>query len=126
MQASGSTIAGIRVQTRGIEPIVQERIAKNDALFREANEGIRKAAAEQGHDTGAIPFICECADPTCHTVIVLDVDDYRRIRSNPRRFLNARDHERAALGLARVVEQHDGWTIVEKTGRAGELSEELA
>lgn len=105
---------------------MQERIAKNDALFREANEGIRKAAAEQGLDDGEIPFLCECADPTCRTVIVLNVDDYQRVRSGPRRFLNARDHEHAALGFAKVVEQHDGWTIVEKIGLAGELSEELA
>lgn len=112
--------------THGIEPIVQERIAKNDALFREANEGIRKAAAEQGLDGGEIPFLCECADPTCRTVIVLTLHDYQHVRSSPRRFLNAPDHEHAGLGLAKVVERRDGWTIVEKTGRAGELSEELA
>jgi len=119
-------MARARVPTHGIEPIVQERIARNDALFREANEGIRRAAVENGIDGGEMPFLCECADPTCRTVIVLDVEDYQRVRSDPRRFLNAPDHEHAALGYARVVERHDAWTIVEKIGRAGELSEELA
>jgi hypothetical protein len=49
-------------------PVTAERIARNDATFRDANERIRASAVE--YQIGdSLPIICECADPTCTAVI---------------------------------------------------------
>ena len=48
-----------------MNPMTEERIARNDSIFRDANEQINASARE--HDTDeeqAVPFICECADDT--------------------------------------------------------------
>lgn len=104
-----------------------ERIAKNDATFRAANEKI--AASAQEYDlTGRVPFICECAEESCTNVVLVDLDEYRGIRSHPRHFLNVPGHEAAmvAAGAGMVVEDRGTYLLVEKTGVAGEIVEQLA
>ena len=104
--------------------VTQERVARNDALFREANEGIEEAATK--YDVlEQIPFICECADEHCRELLVLSMDQYEEIRGNPRHFLNAPGHVRAAHGAAEVVADRGRYEIVEKTGYAGDIVEEL-
>jgi hypothetical protein len=105
--------------------LTQERIAKNDAAFREANENIRDVADEQGLTVPPVPFICECGDLTCTKVVRMTLDAYGHVRSNDRWFLIAERHE-AAQDSAVLVEQRDGYLIVEKTGHAGEVAERLA
>ena len=104
---------------------MQERIARNDSTFRDANEQIRAAADRHGVDDIAIPFICECADPTCQEIVRLTRDQYGEVRGNARHFLNAPGHQRAALGAGEVVAERDGYVIVEKIAYAGELAEAL-
>jgi hypothetical protein len=104
--------------------VTQERVARNDAIFREANEGIQEAAST--YDVlEQIPFICECADGKCRELLVLSMDEYEEIRGNPRHFLNAPGHVRAGQGAAEVVDERGRYTIVEKTGYAGEIVERL-
>jgi len=104
--------------------VTQERVARNDALFREANEGIQDAASTYGV-LERIPFICECADGNCRELLVLSMDEYEEIRRNPRHFLNAPGHVRAAQGAAEVVDDRGRYTTVEKTGYAGDIVEGL-
>jgi hypothetical protein len=101
-----------------------ERVARNDVIFREANEGIQSAAREYSID-GSLPFICECPVPTCHEIVRLDLAAYEAIRAVPTHFLNAPGHYEAAEGWARLVESRDGYDLVEKVGRAADLAEEL-
>jgi hypothetical protein len=101
-----------------------ERVARNDAIFREANESISGAAREYGVET-RVPFICECADPACTMIVQVELRDYERIRAHARWFLNAPGHYPAAQGYADVVDSRDGYDVVEKLGDAGELAEEL-
>lgn len=104
--------------------LTQERVARNDALFREANEGIQKAATK--HEVlDQIPFICECADGNCRELLILSIDEYEEIRQNSRYFLNAPGHVRAAEGAAEVVNDRGRYTIVAKTGHAGDVAERL-
>ena len=107
-----------------MEEVQEERIATNNATFREANERISAAAGSYGIET-PIPFICECSDPRCSEVIRISLDEYEEVRANSRHFLNIPGHEAASKGLAVVVERRDGYSIVEKTGRAGEIVESL-
>jgi hypothetical protein len=100
-----------------------ERIARNDAIFRKANEGIEVVASEAREEP--IPFICECADPACRDIILVPPAEYRAVRTNPRRFLKVPGHEAAAQGWARVVERHENYVIVEKVGVAADVAEQL-
>ena len=107
-----------------VDEIREERIARNDAAFRTANERIREAA-EQYEITEQVPFFCECADPACREIVHLALDEYEAIRSEPRRFFNAPGHQVAAQGAADVLEQNDRYVVLDKTGRAGEVAEDL-
>lgn len=101
-----------------------ERIARNDAIFREANDRIGDAAEHHQVDM-RVPFICECADSSCREIIPLMLADYAQIRSDPRHFLNVAGHEASAQGWVEVVARTDGHVTVEKLGQAGEIVEEL-
>jgi len=100
-----------------------ERIGKNDATFRDANERIQRAARDIGVEP--VPFICECADPACTELVRLGLDEYEDVRADSRHFLNAPGHEVNAEGYARLVSQHDGYVVVEKLGDAAKIAEEL-
>ena len=93
-------------------PTSAERIARNDAVFRSANESIAETAAE--NDVGGqIPFICECAEPTCREVVRLTIDEYRDVRADPRYFVNAVSHEVAVRGWDEVIAVKAGYVVVE-------------
>jgi hypothetical protein len=101
-----------------------ERIGRNDAIFRKANEGI-KEAAEGLHFDRPVPFVCECADPMCREFVQMGLDEYGEIRKDARLFLNVPGHEASAQGWGQVVERHDGYVVVQKIGPAGEVAEQL-
>ena len=107
-----------------MERLMEERIAQNQTTFRAANERIGAAAGVYDVAT-PVPFICECADPTCTEVVRLELDQYEEIRSDSRRFLNVPGHQTAAQGVSVVVEERTGYVIVEKMGHAGEVAEAL-
>jgi hypothetical protein len=110
----------------GLDPLSEERIARNDALFRDANEGIEAEALELGwDDEDRIPFVCECADRGCREFLRLTLPEYEEIRARPRTFLNAPGHQVAAKGAAVVVAENDRYFVVEKIGHAGEVAERL-
>jgi hypothetical protein len=108
------------------DPRTQERVARNEALFREANERIDAAVRTSRIAVGGVPFLCECADPRCSTVIRMTPAEYRHVRSNPRWFLALPPHVASSQGTARVVEERAGYVVVEKVGRAGDVAETLA
>jgi hypothetical protein len=103
-----------------------ERVARNDATFRDANEQINSVAdGMEMRDEMLLPFICECADLSCTEIVQLTGSEYEAVRASPIRFLNARGHERSAHGWARVVDELDRYTVVEKVGEAAEIAAEL-
>jgi hypothetical protein len=99
-----------------------ERVGKNEAIFREANERIEQQAATAPMEL--VPFICECADPGCTAIVRMTLGEYEQIRSDGRSFLNVPGHEANALGHSEVVRRGDGYVVVEKIGRAAEVAEE--
>lgn len=101
-----------------------ERIGRNDAIFRHANEGISEVAEAQEIEE-SVPFICECADPACVEIVQMSMKEYREIREDPRVFLNVPGHEASAQGWAQVIESHDRYVVVEKIGPAAEVAEQL-
>jgi hypothetical protein len=86
----------------------EERVGKNEALFREVNERIREITT---WDSG-VEFLCECGDADCTQPIVMTVEEYERVRSHPTRFLVVAGHE--APDVERVVEENERFAVVEK------------
>ena len=99
-----------------------ERAATNEARFRQANEQIHEKVLELGVRDGRAPYLCECENERCTTVVLLAVAEYEDVRSGSRRFLVVPGHED---GDDLVVGRHDGFTVIEKTGEEGRLVEEL-
>jgi hypothetical protein len=103
-----------------MNPGVQDRIASNESVFREINEGIERGQWP-GDEGALVGFRCECAQLGCTRVVELSVCDYERIRANSRRFVVAVGHE--APEVESVVERYPGFLVVEKRDEAGERAE---
>jgi hypothetical protein len=102
----------------------EERIARNDAIFRDANDQIERAAHEHDVHEG-VPFLCECADERCTEIVRLSLAEYEKVRADPTHFVNAPGHHLPFADAVRVIAQRDGYNVVEKLGRAAEVAEEL-
>lgn len=98
--------------------MTEERKAHNEVLFRQANEAVRTVQKDLGIPEGRMPFICECEDEACRTIVRLRQADYERIRAGARRFLIAPGHECGGS----FVEKHDAYCVVEKDGVAGAIA----
>jgi hypothetical protein len=103
------------------EPLIAERMAANEARFREANEQIERAA-ESVQREELVPFLCECPRPECVEIVRLDLTEYEAVRSRPTQFVTAPDHAVVAPGYARVVGESDRYTISDKEGPAGDVA----
>jgi hypothetical protein len=95
------------------------KAARNQALCREVNERI-EALSETA---GELELLCECADLECTATIKLSVGEYERIRSSPVQFPIALGHE--VSGVEKIVEENERLAVVEKIGKAGEVSAQL-
>ncbi|HEY3922263.1 MAG TPA: hypothetical protein VGL76_09130 [Gaiellaceae bacterium] len=100
----------------------QERLAKNEAFFREVNERINDVA-EGMLGEQAYTFICECSDPKCTERISLTRVEYEEVRAKPARFVIARGH--TAPEIEHVVEHEGDHVVVEKLGLAGRIAARL-
>ncbi len=100
----------------------EQRAARNEVLFREVNENIARLEEGVGATMTEPAFVCECANDGCAEQFSVDLEAYQRVRAEPRRFLVLPGHQRPELES--VVETHDEYLVVEKTGEAGEVAEE--
>jgi hypothetical protein len=94
----------------------EERLAKNQILFRVLNENIANIAATLSGDE-PFEFICECATSGCFERLSLSLPDYQHVRENGSHFLLAGGHE--DLSVEMVTEKYPGYVVVEKDGVAG-------
>jgi hypothetical protein len=93
---------------------VEERIAKNNLTFREANETIRAKTDEYDAPLEHIPFLCECPDTSCTAIVRLTAEQYAAIRADDRHFFTVAGHEEAEKPLGEVVSREGDYVIVEK------------
>jgi hypothetical protein len=91
-----------------------DRIQHNNRVFREANEGIHRAAARYDHELERIPFLCECPEEDCVEILRLSEEEYAEIRANPQHYMTAVGHETAEQPVGQVVARNNGYVIVEK------------
>jgi hypothetical protein len=98
-----------------------ERVAQNEVVFRNANESLKRVFAGSAAPSAEVyPFLCECGNRSCTDVVQVPLDVYESIREHPARFLHLTGH--GEPGVENVVEEGDGYEIVEKWGRAGAIA----
>jgi hypothetical protein len=99
-----------------------ERIARNEAAFRESNEQI-DALNAAGAKLSEYPIVCECGANDCLDVITVSARQYNEVRTDPNRFLVKPGH--AAPDVESVVARYGEFDIVEKhPGKAQRITEE--
>lgn len=102
-----------------------EQAARNDAIFREANERIESYALSiDAHGDTPLPFLCECADVTCTEIVRMTAVEYEALRQYPARFTTVPGHE-GDESWARVINVNHRYAVVEKLGLAGDVATEL-
>lgn len=99
---------------------LQQRVALNEAVFRDVNESIERGLWP-GESDRMVAFRCECAELGCDQMIDLTPQEYERVRADPRRFLVLAGH--VVSDAETVVDEHERYVVVEKRAQAGELAE---
>jgi len=92
-----------------------ERLAGNEALFREVNERVAEVAThfiEVETHTEPVDFTCECGRTECAEPITLTMVDYEAVRANATHFVVAPKHEQPEIEV--VIERHPTCFVVEK------------
>jgi hypothetical protein len=98
----------------------EERLAKNEVLFRSVNERIEQQAISFG-GLDNYEFICECSSSDCVDRVSLSLIEYEHVRSGGKRFFVAPGHSNVEVEF--VAESMPGYEIVEKDGAAGIAAE---
>jgi len=96
------------------------RAARNQALYCSINEKIEDLNKAFGRVADLDPeWICECADENCVEPMRMTLGEYETLRSQPNRFAVLPGHVYGEV--ERVIDQHDGYVVVEKLGVAAEF-----
>jgi hypothetical protein len=95
----------------------EERMAENEALFRDLNE--RKVEWLRG-GLQAAGFRCECWRIDCGVRIHLSEREWQEVRSRAERFAVAPEH--VEPDVEEVVKKYQHFWIVEKHGEAGDVA----
>lgn len=90
--------------------VAVERLARNEALFRDVNERIAESA--EGFDADEADFICECSEQSCTERVPATLEEYERVRADATRFLIRPGHDNDRI--ERVVEERARFAVVEK------------
>jgi hypothetical protein len=90
----------------------EERLAKNEVLFRDVNERVREISDDAWGVTEPAEFLCECVLTECLERVSITTTIYEEVRSNPAHFVLVPGHERPDIEF--VVAAGEGYVVVEK------------
>ncbi|MGH3044064.1 MAG: hypothetical protein ACRDM2_04995 [Gaiellaceae bacterium] len=90
----------------------EERVARNEALFREVNERIKQVNAGLA-TVEATDYLCECGDEGCTDPISLTMAEYEAVRAEPTHFAVVSGH--VVPDIEQVVASTNRYSIVAKT-----------
>jgi hypothetical protein len=101
----------------------RERIARNETLFRQANERVKDVSDAFGSlDPAPVDFVCECGNADCTEPVSLTLAEYEQVRSVPTHFFVVPDHVTPAIEV--VVGEEAGYVVVEKRPAAARIARE--
>jgi hypothetical protein len=102
-------------------------MGENESRFRLVNERLRDLviddAERHGEHAELLSVVCECGDVDCTAKIEVPLATYEWTRSGSARFVVVPGHE--ITDSERIVEQGNGYLIVEKFGDARAAASEL-
>lgn len=87
-------------------------MARNETLFREVNERIKRVNEHLATEDEA-DFICECGDDECTQPVSLTIVEYEEVRSDGTHFAVVPGH--VVPDVERVVARNARFAVVEKT-----------
>jgi hypothetical protein len=93
-----------------------ERLVRNQALARYANEEVRRAAATltdpSDEPEPTFEFLCECTRRDCRTMVPLTLREYEVVRADSATFVLAPGHE--IDKIERVTQRQPRFYVVRK------------
>ena len=96
-----------------VDEVKKDRLAKNEALFRDVNERVKRIDAAHGLPTDELwDFLCECSDGDCLARVSLTVAEYEQVRANAVQFAVVPGHD--VPEIERVVHETNRYAVVEK------------
>jgi len=99
------------------------RAAKNQALFRGANERVKELNEAFSLVVPVGEWICECANVDCIERIEMSIDAYEAVRRHETHFFVTPSDEHFWPDVERVIEHNDRYWVVEMTGAADDGAE---
>jgi hypothetical protein len=96
----------------------EERLAKNEALFRSVNERIEEAAVSSGTDSHVFEFFCECSNADCNLLLPMTISEYEQVRADPTHFIVAPGHELPEIET--IAARKGAYDVVTKQGEAAQ------
>ena len=91
------------------DPVTMEKTVR--AINEELDEVGVRGKARSGGVEGNV-YACECSDPGCEEMLIVDKDEYSRIRQNQQAFIVLPGHEQTEI--ERVIETTPHYFVVEK------------
>jgi hypothetical protein len=95
----------------------EDRLARNETLFREVNERIEEIRSP-GEDQ--IEFLCECGVEECKDAVTLTVAEYEKLRADPTTFAVLPGH--SIEDIESVVVETERFHVVRKHPREGDIA----
>jgi len=89
---------------------LERKLARNQMLFREVNEQIRRLSLSRR--VAELDLVCECSSDQCRERLVVPVEEYELIRGRSDRFLVAPGHE--DLNSEQPIGEYHGYVVVSK------------
>ena len=94
----------------------EERLARNEALFRDLNEQVELVAQPLSDDGHLFAFFCECSNIDCTLSMPMSLAVYEDVRSDPTTFVVAPGHDLPEI--EEVVRRTPDYQVVRKQGDA--------
>jgi hypothetical protein len=106
----------------------EDRVARNEALYRELNERIREieedlSARGVADEPELGEYFCECGFDACMEKIRVTPQEYEAVRSSPVQFAIKPEH--LVPDVERVLQQNSRFALIEKLEPERELVAEL-
>jgi hypothetical protein len=99
-----------------------ERVARNEAMYRAVNRELQRASEETGADANdQLEVLCECGREGCSTTLTLTSTEYDEAHAQRDRFVVTSGHENPQI--ERVVARKEQYLIVDKFGEAEKVTE---
>ena len=100
----------------------EERVSRNEAMYREVNREIERASRHSGSQPeDRFEVICECGQEGCSATLELTAGEYDDAHSQRDRFVVAAGHEDERI--EHVVKRTERYLVVDKFGDAERVAE---